>query len=167
MVAGIGRSRVNSCLTLGRGSPIPQRRLLHATAAYYHGLLLETVRYSHTVRRWRQSLSMREERATNVQFYQQVRPVLDKRNLNDAGETGGLWHANYLLSKRFPKRLRPYLPHVPKVVTRSLHHEASLMFEDHLFNSTQRRFRESTKGTGDIQLQWLLISLRVRRSVPR
>ena len=87
---------------------------------------------------------------------------MDPRNLNDAGETGGLWHANYLLSKRYPKRLRPYLPHVPKVVTRSLHHEAGLMFEEHLFNSTQRRFRESTKGAGDIQLQWLLISLRVR-----
>jgi hypothetical protein len=35
------------------------------------------------------------------------------------------------------------------------------MFEHHLFNSTQRRFRESTTGVGDIQLQWLLISLRV------
>lgn len=81
--------------------------------------------------------------------------------MNDAGETGGLWHANFVLSKRFPKRLRPYLPHVPKVVTRSLHHEAALMFEKDLFVSTQRRFRESTRGVGDIQLQWLLISLRV------
>lgn len=59
MVAGIGGSRVNACLTLGRGSPILQRRLLHATAAYYRGLLLEAVRNSHTVRRWRQSISMK------------------------------------------------------------------------------------------------------------
>lgn len=100
----------------------------------------------------------------DYQFYQQVRPVLDRKNINDAGETGGLWHANYLLSRRFPKRLRPYLPHVPKVVTRTLHHEAVLMFKDELYTSTQRRFRESKAGRGDIQLQWLSISLRVRPS---
>ena len=91
--------------------------------------------------------------------------MLSRKNVNDAGETGGLWHANWLLSKRFPKRLRPYLPHVPKVVTRGLHHEAALMFKDDLFASTQRRFRESTKGDGDIQLQWLLISLRVSNRI--
>lgn len=92
--------------------------------------------------------------------------MLNRKNVNDAGETGGLWHANWLLSKRFPKRLRPYLPHVPKVVTRGLHHEAVLMFKDDLFRSTQRRFRESVKGEGDIQLQWLLISLRVSDQAP-
>lgn len=102
-----------------------------------------------------------DEVFADKQFYQQVRPILDKKNLNDAGETGGLWHANYVLSKRFPKRLRPYLPHVPKAVTRGLHHEAALMFEKDLYISTQRQFRESKRGVGDIQMQWLLISLRV------
>lgn len=37
------------------------------------------------------------------------------------------------------------------------------MFEKDLYMSTQRRFRESKGGRGDIQLQWLLISLRVCR----
>ncbi|WVW78190.1 hypothetical protein I302_100141 [Kwoniella bestiolae CBS 10118] len=48
-------------------------------------------------------------------YYQQVRPMLDKNRFNDAGEVGGLYHANYLLSQRFPRRLRPYFAHVPKV----------------------------------------------------
>ncbi|ORY21754.1 hypothetical protein BCR39DRAFT_553054 [Naematelia encephala] len=96
-------------------------------------------------------------------YYQQVRPLLDKSRFNDAGEMGGLYHANWILSKRFPRRLRPYFAHVPKVITRGLHHEASLMFKEDLFVSSQRRFREMTFGEGDIQMQWLLTSLRVER----
>lgn len=97
-----------------------------------------------------------------LQYYQQVKPILDKTRVNDAGEVSGLYHANYILSKRFPRRLRPYFAHAPKVITRSLHHEASLMFESHLTTSSQRRFREVHHGQGDIQMQWLLSSLRVR-----
>ncbi|WWC59711.1 uncharacterized protein I303_102273 [Kwoniella dejecticola CBS 10117] len=82
---------------------------------------------------------------------------------NDAGEVGGLYHANFLLSQRFPRRLRPYFAHVPKVITRGLHHEASLMFKEALADSSQRRFREMMLGEGDIQMQWLLTSLRVER----
>ncbi|WRT64546.1 uncharacterized protein IL334_001478 [Kwoniella shivajii] len=93
-------------------------------------------------------------------FYQQVRPILDKSRFNDAGEVGGLYHANHLLSQRFPRRLRPYFAHVPKVITRGLHHEASLMFKEPLAESSQRRFREMMLGEGDIQMQWLLTSLR-------
>ncbi|WWC86667.1 uncharacterized protein L201_001544 [Kwoniella dendrophila CBS 6074] len=96
-------------------------------------------------------------------YYQQVRPLLDKNRFNDAGEVGGLYHANYLLSQRFPRRLRPYFAHVPKVITRGLHHEASLMFREALAESSQRRFREMMLGEGDIQMQWLLTSLRVER----
>lgn len=94
-------------------------------------------------------------------YYQQVRPKLDKTRFNDAGEVGGLYHANYLLSQRFPKRLRPYFAHVPKVITRGLHHEASLMFKEALHVSSSRRFREMMYGEGDVQMQWLLSSLRV------
>jgi 3-O-alpha-D-mannopyranosyl-alpha-D-mannopyranose xylosylphosphotransferase len=94
-------------------------------------------------------------------WYQQVRPILDKTRINDAGEAGGLYHANYVLSKRFPRRLRPYFAHTPKVITRGLHHEASLIFKEDLFTSSRRRFREVTHGEGDIQMQWLLTSLRV------
>ncbi|KAK8847626.1 hypothetical protein IAR55_005485 [Kwoniella newhampshirensis] len=96
-------------------------------------------------------------------YYQQVRPILDKGRFNDAGEVGGLYHANHILSQRFPRRLRPYFAHVPKVITRSLHHEASLMFKEDLAASSQRRFREMSLGEGDIQMQWLLTSLRVER----
>ncbi|WWC68199.1 uncharacterized protein I206_102122 [Kwoniella pini CBS 10737] len=96
-------------------------------------------------------------------YYQQVRPILDKNRFNDAGEVGGLYHANHLLSQRFPRRLRPYFAHVPKVITRGLHHEASLMFKEALAESSQRRFREMMLGEGDIQMQWLLTSLRVER----
>ncbi|WWD07409.1 3-O-alpha-D-mannopyranosyl-alpha-D-mannopyranose xylosylphosphotransferase [Kwoniella europaea PYCC6329] len=97
-------------------------------------------------------------------YYQQVRPMLDKNRFNDAGEVGGLYHANYLLSQRFPRRLRPYFAHVPKVITRGLHHEASLMFKEALAESSQRRFREMMLGEGDIQMQWLLTSLRLIQS---
>ena len=96
-------------------------------------------------------------------YFQQVRPVLDKKMINNAGETGGLYHANYLLGQRFPKRLRPYFAHVPKVITRGLHHEASIMFEDALSTSAQRKFREMAVGEGDVQMQWLLTSLRIER----
>ena len=74
---------------------------------------------------------------------------------------GALYHANWLLSRRFPRRLRPYLSHVPKVITRVLHHEASLMFEEALTISSQRKIREMMSGEGDIQMQWLVTSLRV------
>jgi 3-O-alpha-D-mannopyranosyl-alpha-D-mannopyranose xylosylphosphotransferase len=98
-------------------------------------------------------------------YLQQVRPILDKTRFNDAGEVGGLYHANYILSQRYPRRLRPYFAHVPKVITRGLHHEASLMFKEKLTESSRRRFREMATGEGDIQMQWLLTSLRVSRRV--
>lgn len=97
------------------------------------------------------------------QYHQQVKPKLDKSLINEAGENGGLYHANWLLSQRFPKRLRPYFAHVPKVITRGLHHEASLMFAEALTLSSSRRFREMMIGNGDVQMQWLLSSLRVGR----
>ena len=96
-------------------------------------------------------------------YNQQVRPLLDKKFLNNAGENGGLYHANWLLSQRFPKRLRPYFAHVPKVITRGLHHEASIMFEDAMTRSAQRKFRELADGEGDVQMQWLLTALRIER----
>ncbi|RSH79984.1 Xanthine phosphoribosyltransferase 1 [Apiotrichum porosum] len=96
-------------------------------------------------------------------WFQQVRPVLEEARFNDAGELGGLWHANYLLSQRFPHRLRPYFAHAPKIITRSLHHEASIMFQEALTISGSRRFREVKFGEGDVQMQWLLTALRVER----
>lgn len=96
-------------------------------------------------------------------YNQQVKPDVEKNHINDPGEMGGLYHANALLSRRFPRRLRPYFAHVPKVITRGLHHEASLMFQEALTESSTRRFREMKIGEGDVQMQWLLTSLRVER----
>jgi 3-O-alpha-D-mannopyranosyl-alpha-D-mannopyranose xylosylphosphotransferase len=115
--------------------------------------------------RFDHSVSIREEKnlANRNKYSQQVRPILDPKYFNEAGEVGGLYHANYLLSQRFPRRLRPYFAHVPKVITRGLHHEVSLMFREALTTSSSRRFRELHKGEGDIQMQWLLTSLRVSK----
>lgn len=96
-------------------------------------------------------------------YYQQITPKLDKGWVNDAGEMGGLIHANWMLSQRFPRRKRPYFAHAPKVVTRSMHHEASLMFERALTTSSRRRFRELPIGEGDVQMQWLITQLKVER----
>lgn len=103
--------------------------------------------------------------AADVQWYQQPRPELDKTRFNDAGEKGGLYHANYLLSQRFPKRPRAYVAHGPKVMSRNMHHEASIMFKDALTTSSSRRFRELSSGHGDIQIMWLMTSLKVRSRV--
>ncbi|ODN79461.1 3-O-alpha-D-mannopyranosyl-alpha-D-mannopyranose xylosylphosphotransferase [Cryptococcus amylolentus CBS 6039] len=96
-------------------------------------------------------------------YNQQVKPDIDRNNINNAGEIGGLYHANALLSQRFPHRLRPYFAHVPKTITRGLHHEASLMFKEAMADSGERRFREMKLGDGDVQMQWLLTALRVER----
>ncbi|KAL7419077.1 Xanthine phosphoribosyltransferase 1 [Cryptotrichosporon argae] len=96
-------------------------------------------------------------------YGQQVVPKLQQRYFSNAGELGGLYHACWLLSQRFPKRRRPYFAHAPKVITRSLHHEASLMFKEALTQSGQRRFRELAMGHGDVQMQWMLTALRVER----
>lgn len=99
----------------------------------------------------------------NDNYYHYITPHLDKALVNDAGEVGSLIHANWLLSQRFPRRKRPYFAHAPKVVTRSMHHEASIMFEEALTTSSRRRFRELPIGEGDIQMQWLITSLKVER----
>ncbi|TXT04980.1 hypothetical protein VHUM_03800 [Vanrija humicola] len=96
-------------------------------------------------------------------YNQQIKANLDPARINDAGEMGGLHHANHLLSQRFPRRKRPYFAHSPKVITRGLHHEASLIFKEALTVSSSRRFREMKVGHGDTQMQWLMSHLRVER----
>jgi 3-O-alpha-D-mannopyranosyl-alpha-D-mannopyranose xylosylphosphotransferase len=99
--------------------------------------------------------------ANPPQYNQQVRPIIETWRQTEPGESGGLYHANVILSKRFPKRLRAYFAHAPKVITRNLHHEASIMFQDAITLSGTRRFREAKIGISDVQIQWLLTSLRV------
>ena len=91
----------------------------------------------------------------------QVKPVLDPDIAKEGGENGGLFHANWLISQRFPKRLRHYASHVPKVIQKALHHEANLMFPEAFAESGMRRFREKDQGPGDLQSLWLTIWLGV------
>ena len=98
-----------------------------------------------------------------TQYDQQVKFTMVSADLNGPGENGGLYHANSLLSQRFPKRLRQYTSHVPKVISRELHHEMSLMFREPLTTSGIRRFRESSVGHGDVQTLWLTMHLRIER----
>ncbi|BEI87308.1 uncharacterized protein CcaverHIS019_0100260 [Cutaneotrichosporon cavernicola] len=79
------------------------------------------------------------------------------------GEYGGLFQANHLLSQRYPVVPRPYLLHVPKVITQSLQVEATLMFSKMSTLSASKRFRELPIGHGDLQSQWLQIALRTER----
>ncbi|BEJ13631.1 hypothetical protein CspHIS471_0308050 [Cutaneotrichosporon sp. HIS471] len=95
-------------------------------------------------------------------FYQQPRPVLAKKLFNDAGETSGLVHANHYLSNRFPRRRRPYVLHGPRVISRAMLDEASIMFADVLKTSSARRFRE-LKDSPDIHIMWLMTALKVER----
>lgn len=53
--------------------------------------------------------------------------------------------------------------HVPKALTVSLMHEASVMWEDELTEAATRGFRRSMRGIGDVEISWLVGFLRVER----
>ena len=76
---------------------------------------------------------------------------------------GSLRHANHLLSRRFPKRLRPYLLHGPKVVVKAIHKEVGEAFAADIEIARTRRFRESRTGNGSISFHWLCASWQVER----
>ncbi len=44
-----------------------------------------------------------------------------------------------------------------------MHHEASIMFEHALTLSSQRRFRETPIGEGDVQVQWMITQMKIER----
>lgn len=134
----------------------------HAVSDFYSPLYGTVIRFDQGVSS-RNHASLQVLTKTRSQYYQQVKPLLDKAWINDAGEVGGLYHANWLLSQRFPRRLRPYFAHVPKVITRGLHHEATIMFADAINAAAQRQFRELSIGEGSVQMQWLISSMRVER----
>lgn len=96
------------------------------------------------------------------QYYQQVRPKFDKRYRTDGGETGSLMLANQVLGERYPKRLRPYLAHGPKVVMKSIHQEVAEVFAPQVHQSRLRRFRESSHGDGSVSFLWLASAYQVR-----
>ena len=92
-----------------------------------------------------------------------VKPQLSPNLFSTAGEWGGLQHASLLLSNRFPKQSRMYLHHMPKSLSRSLVHEASIMFAGELTTASTRGFRESKRGLADIEMAWLVTHLRIER----
>ncbi|ORX35916.1 hypothetical protein BD324DRAFT_629532 [Kockovaella imperatae] len=99
----------------------------------------------------------------DMTYGMQVPARLDPELITEPGENGGLFHANYLLSQRFPDRSRHYAAHVPKVISREIQNELGIMFKDKLFISGEKRFREMALGDGDIQTLWMNLHLRVSR----
>jgi 3-O-alpha-D-mannopyranosyl-alpha-D-mannopyranose xylosylphosphotransferase len=92
-----------------------------------------------------------------------VKPEMTPDLVSTAGEWGGLQHASQMISRRFPSLSRGYMYHIPKALTLSLTHEASVMWEDELTEAATRGFRRSERGIGDIEMSWLVGFLRVER----
>ena len=92
-----------------------------------------------------------------------VKPEVTPDLFSTPGEWGGLQHASQLISGRFPKHARGYLHHMPKALTVSLVHEASVMFEESLTAAATRGFRRSSRGLADIEMHWLVSYLRIER----
>jgi 3-O-alpha-D-mannopyranosyl-alpha-D-mannopyranose xylosylphosphotransferase len=92
-----------------------------------------------------------------------VKPEIGDDLLSDGGEWGGLQHASQMISRRFPSLARGYMYHVPKTLSVSLMHEASVMWEDELTEAATRGFRRSARGMGDVEISWLVGFLRVER----
>ena len=92
-----------------------------------------------------------------------VRPEMTADLVSSGGEWGGLQHASQMISRRFPSFSRGYMYHIPKALTLSLTHEASVMWEDELTEAATRGFRRSERGIGDIEMSWLVGFLRVER----
>ncbi|KAJ9094331.1 hypothetical protein QFC19_008017 [Naganishia cerealis] len=97
------------------------------------------------------------------QFGLQVKPILMPSKVSDNGEWGGLQHANWLISQRFPLRPRNYLDHLPKAIGAPILQEASIIFAPDLSDAAQRHFRESTYGVGDISMAFLITHMRIER----
>lgn len=92
-----------------------------------------------------------------------VEPKIDPKLLSSSGEWGGLQHAAQLISERFTTRKRMYQHHMPKAVSRSATHEATVMFADTLSTAATRTFRESARGVGDVEMTWLITQLQIER----
>lgn len=92
-----------------------------------------------------------------------VDPKLDPKLKSTSGEWGGLGNAATLIAGRFPSRPREYILHMPKGLSRSIAHEASVMFAQQLTTASTRTFRESTRGRADVEFAWLMTHLQIER----
>jgi len=92
-----------------------------------------------------------------------VQPILTPDLLTSHGEWGGLQHASALLSRRFTNRPQAYPEHFPKSLTLEMMDEASIMFGTDLAVAATRGFRESKRGTADLEMAALASWLRIER----
>ena len=53
--------------------------------------------------------------------------------------------------------------HLPKSLSRSIVHEASIMFAEELTVAATRGFRESKRGLADLEMAWLVTHLMIER----
>ena len=76
------------------------------------------------------------------------------------GEWNPLEFSNWLLDQRFGQRKRPYLAHIPKVMSRAHFAEASSIWSEEFFDTAGHRFR----GERDVYSAFLLAHLVVERA---
>jgi hypothetical protein len=81
-------------------------------------------------------------------------------NRSASGEWGPLEYSNWLLNQRFGRRNRPYLAHIPKVMSRALFAEASSIWSEEFLDTSGHCFR----GGRDVYSVFLLTHLIVERA---
>ena len=79
---------------------------------------------------------------------------------HQTGEWGPLKYSNWLLNQRFGKRNRPYLAHIPKVMSRVHFAEASSIWFEEFLDTSEHRFR----GGRDVYSAFLHTHLIVERA---
>jgi 3-O-alpha-D-mannopyranosyl-alpha-D-mannopyranose xylosylphosphotransferase len=92
-----------------------------------------------------------------------VRPLVDISLQSTEGEWGGLQYAASLIAKRFPSKVRGYLHHMPKAMTKATTQEATVMWEEEMNEAATRGFRASARGVADIEMSWLTSWLQIER----
>lgn len=84
----------------------------------------------------------------------------ERPNHDASGEWGPLRYSNWLLDQRFGQRNRPYLAHIPKVMSRMLFTEASSIWSEEFLDTSGHRFR----GGRDVYSVFLVTHLVVERA---
>jgi len=80
--------------------------------------------------------------------------------LASGGEWGPLRYSNWLLNQRFGQRNRPYVAHIPKVISRALFAEVSSIWSKEFLDTSGHRFR----GERDVYSVFLFTHLVVERA---
>ncbi|OBZ71400.1 Exosome complex exonuclease rrp6 [Grifola frondosa] len=88
----------------------------------------------------------------------------DKPTSKTKGEWRSMGETNYLLSKRFGIRSRPYVAHEAKAVSRALLQEISLIWTKKIAETASHPFRETVGGEGDFNMLFALSHFIVERA---